>query len=520
MKKSIKIMEKGVEKEKIITYIPLRYTLAIMLSILEISLVIFIVILLAIYLPYFDIAVLITSIVVILQIISSNENPDYKIPWLLFVIILPVVGFMLYFMFYKRKLPKHILKRFNLLDHSLEYDDEDSFKELKEDDLLIYSQALMIKNISNTHIYKNTDLKYYKLGDDMYIDIINELKEAKRFIFLEFFIIENGRVWDTILDILIKKISEGVEVKLVYDDIGCMTTLKGNYYKYLRKLGIETVIFSKLRGTADGEFNNRSHRKIIVIDGLTAFTGGINLADEYINLYEKYGHWKDTGIRLKGSAVNELTKLFLMDFYLNVKHVKKIDFYKYYNYSRYDSSGFVMPFGDGPKPMYEKYIAKSIILNMLNQAKKYVYITTPYLIIDNELTRAIENASLRGIDVRIIVPHIPDKKIIFEMTKDNYINLIKSGVKIYEYKPGFIHAKSYIADGNIALIGTINLDYRSLAHHFENGVWLYKCDIIYEMEQDFINTMNESIYINESLKKQKLRKVILRKIIKVFSPLL
>ncbi|MGM9971081.1 MAG: cardiolipin synthase [Anaeroplasmataceae bacterium] len=510
---------KKTKSNKIITYIPSRYIIAVLLSILEISLVILSVFLLTMYLPYFYIAVIITTVFVILNIISSNENPDYKIPWLLFVIILPIVGFMLYFMFYKRKLPRHILKRFNALDHSFKYDDTKNFEDLKEENMLIYSEALMIKNISNAHIYKDTALHYYKCGEEMFDDMIEELKKAQKFIFLEYFIIENGFFWDSILNILKEKVQNGVEVKILYDDIGCMTTLPGNYTRTLKKMGIDAVLFSKLKGQADGEFNNRSHRKILVIDGLVGFTGGINIADEYINRYERFGYWKDTGIKMCGNAVNELTKLFLVDYNINIKKINKLSFNKYYVNSTCESQGFVIPFGDGPKPMYDKYISKSIILNMLNHSKKYVYITTPYLIIDNEMTRTLENTALRGVDVRIIVPHIPDKKTVFALTRDNYNQLIKSGVKVYEYRPGFIHAKSYIADGEVAMIGTINLDYRSLAHHFENGVWIYKNDVIKEMEDDFINTMNESIYMNECQYKPRFIKKTLIKLMKIFSPL-
>ena len=275
-----------------------------------------------------------------------------------------------------------------------------------------------------------------------------------------------------------------------------------------------------MKGQADGEFNNRSHRKILVIDGKVGFTGGVNIADEYINKIEVYGHWKDTGIKLEGKAVNELTKLFLSDFYTNFKREHTIDFDRYYVSENKENNSFIIPFGDGPNPMYEKNVGKTVIMNILNHAKEYVYITTPYLIIDNELMKAIENTALRGVDVRIIVPHIPDKKLVFEMTKSNYRLLIKSGVKIYEYEPGFIHAKSYIADDKVGMIGTINLDYRSLTHHFENGVWIYNDKVILDMKDDFISTINKSIYMNNEKIKDNLFNRFVRSIVRIFSPLL
>jgi len=520
MKKNIKVYEKGKYVEKEITYIPIRYIIAVLLTILEIASIMLIMFLLAIYVPYFYIALIITEVAVVISIIASNDNPDYKIPWLLFTIILPIVGFMLYFMFHKRKLPKKIVKRLDHFNNSYEYDDSENIADLEKENKLISTQAIQLCNISNTHLYKNTDLKYYKIGEEMFDDILIELQKAQKFILLEYFIIEEGKFWDSMLNILIEKANLGLEVKVVYDDIGCMSTLSGSYYKKLKKYNIDAIPFSKLKGQADGEFNNRSHRKILVIDGKVGFTGGINIADEYINHRVVYGHWKDTGIKLEGTAVNELTKLFLTDYYINIKNVEAIDFSKYYIDYNKESNSYVIPFGDGPNPIYDKQVGKTVIMNILNQAKDYVYITTPYLIIDNELMKTIENAALRGIDVRIIVPHIPDKKMVFEMTKSNYQILMNSGVKVYEYLPGFVHAKSYISDDCIGMIGTINLDYRSLTHHFENGVWIYNDKVIIDMKDDFIKTINKSLYMNNKKTKNNLINRLIRSIVRIFSPLL
>ena len=520
MKKNIRIYEKGSYVEKEINYIPFRYIIAMILTILEIAAIIGIVIVLAYFVPYFYLALAVTEVGVVISIIASNENPDYKIPWLLFVIILPIVGMFLYFLFHQRKLPRNIVKRLKLFNKSYNYDDSKNLNELKEIDKLVSSQAFELCNIADAHLHKNTDLKFYSLGEEMYEDILAELKKANKFIFMEYFIIEEGKFWNSILEILKEKAATGVEVKVVYDDIGCMGTLPGNYYKILKKYNIDAIPFSILKGKADGEFNNRSHRKILVIDGLVGFTGGVNIADEYINEKEVYGHWKDTGIKLEGSAVNELTKLFLIDYYINLKTDHIIDFSKYYVLHNINEDGFVIPFGDGPFPIYEKNVGKTVIINILNHAKDYVYITTPYLIIDNELMRTIENTALRGVDVRILVPHIPDKKLVFEMTKSNYQILMKSGVKIYEYTPGFVHAKSYIADDIVGMIGTINLDYRSLTHHLENGVWIYNDKIIHDMKSDFMTSLDKSIYMNEVKTKNKLVNRLIRSIVRIFSPLL
>ena len=520
MKKTIKVTDgKGNRIDKEIQYIPGRYIIAILITILEITMVIGLMFLLAYYIPYFYLAIYATVIGVVISIIASQDNPDYKVPWLLFVVTVPIVGFMFYFLFYKRKLTNKLTRRLKYVNDTLLIDDEVSFNQLNHEDKLIASQALELTNIASTHLYQNTKVTYFSLGEEMHESILDELKKAEHFIFLEYFIIEEGIFWNSMLDILIEKAQAGVEIKVLYDDIGCMTTLPGNYYKILQKYHIDCVPFARLKGQADNEFNNRSHRKILVIDGKVGFTGGINIADEYINEKEKFGHWKDTGVKLDGDAVNELTKLFLTDFYINTKQENN-ELDKYYVDYKVEAKGFVVPFGDGPKPMYDKNVGKTVIMNMLSSATEYVYITTPYLIIDNELMRAIENTALRGVDVRIIVPHIPDKKLVFMMTKSNYQILMKSGVKIYEYEPGFIHAKSYISDDKVGMIGTINLDYRSLTHHFENGVWIYNDRALLDIRNDFIETQKNSIYMNDKEIKDNLMSKMIRGIVRIFSPLL
>lgn len=519
MKKNIKIYENGEYKEKEINYIPIRYIIAILLAVLEISAIIAILIVLAIYVPYFYIAIYLTVIAIVIKIIGTDENPDYKIPWIVVVIVVPIIGMMLYFMFSKRTLPNKIIKRLNKIKEPLNKNNQESFKKLKSSSKLLYTQAINLCNISNSNLYQNNKIKYYRLGELMYLDMIEELKKAKDFIFLEYFIIEEGKFWNSILEILKEKASNNILVKVIYDDIGCMMTLSGAYYKELRKFNIQAIPFSKLKGTADGEFNNRSHRKILVIDGKVAFTGGVNIADEYINEKTKYGHWKDGGIKIEGESVDELTRLFLIDYYLNQRKEKVIDFNKYYNKSiSYNTNNFLIPFGDGPKPIYEKNVSKIAIMNLINHATDYVYITTPYLIIDNEMMRCIENAALRGVDVRIVIPHIPDKKIVFELTKSKCEILKKSNVKIYEYSLGFIHSKIYIADGCVGIIGTSNLDYRSLVHHFENGVWIYDKELIKQVKDDFLE-MFETSEIME-IKKRNIFVRLFRAILNLFAPLL
>lgn len=521
MKKNIKVFHMGKILDKEISVIPLRYILAMMLIVFEIIAIVAIMVLLAIYVPYFYIAIYITQIVSLIGIVVSNDNPDYKAVWLFFLTMLPLVGLILYFNFSKRTLPKKYIKRYNYVKDSYKYNHDENFKELQQQDLMMFSQAKVLCDIAHVHLYKNTKIKYYSLGDFVYQDLLTELKNAKKFIFLEYFIIENGEFWGEILKILEEKANSGVEVKLIYDDIGCMNTLPGNYIKQLQKMKINAVLFSKLRGSADGEFNNRTHRKMTIIDGRVVFTGGINLADEYVNKAKRFGHWKDFAIKIEGMAINEFTKLFLTDFYTNNKKEKEINFENYYIANDVEETqGFVVPFGDGPKPIYMDGVGKTAIINLLNSAVKSVCITTPYLVADTEMMRAIENTAKRGVEVKLIVPHVADKKLIFGVTKSNYQILMKSGVKVYEYSPGFIHSKLYVADNTTAIVGTMNLDYRSLSHNFENGVWIYNHDVIQDVMNDFNETLKQSECMNDKKIKYGIVKKLINVFVRLFSPLL
>lgn len=539
MKKTIKIKNlRNKEVSKTLVYIPTRYVFASLLTIFEVIFMIAIVIFLTLKLPYFWIAVAFTQVASATSVILRDDNPDYKVPWLVLILCVPIVGFMLYFIFYSRKLKSRFRKKIKKISEKVEIDDSIALSNINNDfqnnvqknndnelknntksyaSNYAYSQAIQFKKIADAHVYQNTDIKYYASGESSIDDILSDLKDSKKFIFLEYFIIEGGFFWDRILKILKNKAKEGLDVRVVYDDIGCMTTLPGNYYRKLEKLGIKSTPYSRLRVQADNEFNNRNHRKIMVIDGQIAYTGGINIADEYINRIKRFGYWKDTLVRLNGEAVNELTTLFLMDFSLNYKKAD-FEFSKFMVAKKVDNDGFVIPFGDGPKPLYQYRVGKTVIMNMLNQAKKYVYMETPYLIIDNELCQAIENTALRGIDVRIILPFVPDKKISNAMAKSHYKRLINAGVKIYEYKPGFIHAKVYLSDDEVAIVGTINLDYRSLVHHFENGVWIYKHSVINDIKKDVIDTLDSSIHITKV--KEKWFNRLMWIIFKIVSPLL
>lgn len=506
--------------EREYSYIPFRYILAVFITLFEIVAIIGTVIALCYFVPYFYILAFLTEICCIVKIVSSDDNPDYKVPWLLFVLILPIAGFMLYFIFGSRKLQKKFIKRLEKAkSYGYKKDDGIEFAQLKNENALAYSQAKMLCDISESHLFRNTKQTYFPLGEDMWESMLLDLKNAETFIYMEYFIIEEGVFWNSILDILKEKASNGVDVKVVFDDIGCMSTLPGDYSKQLSKFNIKVTPFSRLKGQADSEFNNRSHRKILVIDGKIGYTGGVNIADEYVNKTVRFGHWKDTAVRIEGDAVYELTRLFLIDYGINVKNLDSPT-YDLYPKQTVSDGGYVIPFGDGPAPLYNRRVGKSVIQNMLSSATEYVYMTSPYLIIDNDLCTTIENTALRGVDVRIIVPHIPDKKLVFGMTRSFYHRLMNAGVKIYEYTPGFIHAKSYISDDKYAMIGTINLDYRSLVHHFENGVWMYNAQSIAEIKKDILETLEKSEEISSDKIKTNILQRALRAVVRIFAPLL
>jgi len=520
MKKTIRIRYDATRlEEREINYIPIRYLIAILLAVLETAAVIAIVLLMSYHIPYFYLAMWGTEIAAIVHIIASDGNADYKIPWLILVMVLPVGGLMLYILFGSRKLKKKFIRRLEVMRNAYRLDDSGTFDILAISSPNACDQAKILRHIANCHVFTDTMQQYFPLGEQMLPHLLKDLQSAEHFIFMEYFIIEAGKFWDPILEILKQKAAAGVEVKVIYDDVGCMMTLPGNYDRILRGFGIDAVPFSKLKGNADSEFNNRSHRKITVIDGKIGYTGGINIADEYINEKQLYGHWKDVGLRLEGDAVKELTRLFLTDYCINVQDVP-VSKQNYFPEHSMPADGFVIPFGDGPKPIYQRRVGQTIIEDMLNHAHRFMWIMTPYLIIDNQLCTCIENAALRGVDVRLLMPHIPDKKIIFEMTRSHYHRLMDAGVKIYEYEPGFVHAKLYLADGETAVVGTVNMDYRSLVHHFENGVWLHRSTGVDRIKEDFENTFKKCILMTKDTTRWSVFQQVIRAVLKVFAPML
>ena len=430
------------------------------------------------------------QLVVLIYVINRDEIPEFKLPWLILLLLVPVTGAFIFLLFSTNDASKKERRRHAAVTEALApyLVQTPAIDELRGENKNAALQAAYLRDAARVPCWNGTAVEYYPLGEAFQPALLKALESAERFIFMEYFIVQEGVMFDPVHDILRRKAAEGVEVYFMYDDFGCIMTLSGKYYELLRQEGIQAIPANKLRPVFSRSHNNRDHRKITVVDGKVGFTGGLNLSDRYMNAEEVYGHWKDSAIRLEGPAVRSLTALFLSAW--NTQTDETIDCAPYLDVVPEASSaaGWTIPFGDGPPPLYRDRIGKNVFLGMIYAAERYVYITTPYLICDHELLNALRIAARRGVDVRIITPHIPDKKAVFLMTRSNYLPLVSDGVRIYEYTPGFIHAKNFIADDATAVCGSINLDYRSLVHNFECGVWMYETDCIRDMREDFLNT--------------------------------
>ena len=443
---------------------------------------------------------LLVDLAAMVAIVNRDTNPEYKVTWIALVLIMPVLGALLYVIFYRRRITK---KEERLLTNIFTQirshrPDRHAFDMMRRRSPLAAGKARAIMNDDVlAEVYSGSCSTFFSTGEGLFASMISELKEAKTFIFLEYFIISKGELWDEIHDILVKKVNEGVEVRLLFDDFGCMRTLPPYYENTLRAEGIQAYRFNRVSPKMSSIHNNRDHRKICIIDGRVGYTGGVNIADEYVNTKVRFGYWKDGGIMLRGDAVAGLMKHFLSGWDFTSGTIS--DYGRYLDAvapAPYNDGGYYLPFGSGPAPIYERPTGKNAFLNLINQARNYVYITTPYLVIDYDLTESLCNAALRGVDVRIITPGIPDKKKVKIMTKSSYPYLMRAGVKIYEYKPGFIHEKTFVCDDKYAVVGTINFDYRSLVHHFENAVWMYASPTVLTARDEFLKTIEEFLRRN------------------------
>lgn len=482
------------------------------------------------WLNFVYVAAEVISIIVAIPIINSRMDPSYKITWLAFMVINSVLGALFYLLFANKKFTMSEKNRnapvLKLLNIAMNSGESNGVSRRLDPDINgeIYNFASYIRNHSFTDTYTNTRTTYYPWGEKAFPVMIEKLKSAKHYIFMEYFIIDPGLFWNSILEVLLQKVKEGVEVRLIYDDLGCLSTLPDDYDKYLTSQGIKCYRYSPLKPIVDIRMNNRDHRKIMVIDGHTGFTGGINIADEYINEIVRFGKWKDNAIMLEGDGVFGLTNLFLST-WVRITHEEPPDFKQYLpvkyaaETETIKAKGYVSVYGSIP------YTYETVGLNIYEMlcysARKTLDIATPYLILNKEMENAICNAAKRGVHVRLLTPHVPDKKTVFELTRANYRMLLRSGVEIYEYTPGFVHAKMFVVDDRIATVGTINLDYRSLFLHSENGCLLYETDSIKDIKLDFEQTfkVSEKFYL-EKYNATPWRKKLFRKILQIFAPLM
>jgi len=429
---------------------------------------------------YFNTIFYAISILIVIYMLYKEENPVYKLSWIIPILIFPLFGGLFYLFYQERNVSKRVLKRHQMIDLNRKDYVKDISNPLKTKDS-IYLERLQWPTYEKTHV------TFHPSGEELYAKMMEDMKQATSYIFLEYFIINHGKMWDEMLALLKQKASEGVEIKIIYDDFGS-SGLSYHYPKKIRTKNLEIIQFNPMRLHINFAQNYRDHRKIAVIDGKIGYTGGINIGDEYINLIKRFGHWHDAGIRLEGDAVWSLVIGFLENWRFSTK--KDINYEDYYINHEVESKGYVIPFSD--TPLDRETTIKNLYLSLIASATKSIEITTPYLIIDNELLTALKYASKSGIDVSIIIPYIPDKKLIFMVTESFLPELMDAGVKIYRYTPGFIHSKMVITDHKRALIGTANLDFRSLYLHFENMVYLEKNDAIKDMVTFFHETKEKS----------------------------
>ena len=458
-----------------------------------------------------------------LFLLNSSQDASAKITWIIVIMALPAFGALLFF-YTQSDLGHRLLKqRFTRLA------EETRDKIPQEEAVLDRFQAAspeavgLHRYINRTGCYPVFDrssVSYFPLGDEVFPELLQQLEAAEKFIFLEFFIVEEGLMWGKVLEILARKAGEGVDVRLIYDGTCEFLTLPRSYPKRLAELGIQCKVFAPVTPFVSTYYNYRDHRKILVIDGHTAFTGGVNLADEYINAVKRFGHWKDTAIMVKGEAVRSFTLMFLQMWNLDEREpVFEEAYLDAPARPPEDARGFVMPYGDCP--LDEERVGEWVYMDILNRARYYVYIMTPYLILDGEMETAIKFAAERGVDVRLILPGIPDKKLPYALAKTHYASLLRSGVRLYEYTPGFVHAKGFVCDGREAVVGTINLDYRSLYHHFECAAYMQDVACIEEIRRDFLETQAFCRTVTpETLKEEKWRVKFAGVIMKVIAPLL
>jgi len=450
--------------------------------------------------PYFLSFSMLLSFAAVLFLINNRSKPGAKIAWIILVMAFPLIGGIVYFWMSLHPLNKQLIRGMAPMQKQLENylpQDKEVFGQLKAVSIKAANQSAYIQKYAHCPVYTRSTSEYFDVGEKKFRRLLEELSKAKHYIFLEYFIIGEGEMWQSILGILKEKAKAGLDVRIIYDDIGSLLNLPDGYPKYLESLGIKCSVFNPVTARLHIKMNTRNHRKILIIDGHVAFNGGINIGDEYINRTKVLGHWKDTALLIKGEAVWSFTVMFLTMWESLRKTGEDVSSFRphVYHEAQFEGDGFIQPFTDSP--LDEEHVGENVYLNLINQAQRYIYITSPYLILDYELQGALGLAAKRGVDVRILTPHIGDKHFVHTLTRANYRNLLLDGVRIYEYTPGFVHSKMFVVDDELAVIGTINLDYRSLYLHFECATWLYGTKTVGQMQDDMMRSLDASHEITQ-----------------------
>ncbi|WP_204245956.1 cardiolipin synthase [Flavonifractor sp. An82] len=476
------------------------------------------------YYVYVYWACVVLSLLAVLVIIRRQTDPGYKIGWIIPILLFPMFGWLVYLLCGGNKLSARMRRKMQGMDRTMLEQLEGDYKshKLAAMGADAVNQARYLERYARCPVYTNTWTRYFPLGDDVFPVMLEELKKAQRYIFLEYFILAPGVFWDSVVEILKEKHAAGVDVRVIYDDVGSLGTLPADYAaKFERETGIPCCVFNRFKPVISIRMNNRDHRKLCIIDGHTAFTGGINLADEYINQKSRFGHWKDSAILVKGEAAWSMTVMFLT-MWEYIREVA-VDYAALRPTSLPPEAAlgndcFVQPYADNP--LDNEPVGETVYLNLISKAKRYVYIMTPYLIVSDSVNTALRNAAKSGVDVRIITPHIPDKKLVFELTRSHYQSLLEAGVQIFEYTPGFVHAKNVVSDDVVGVVGTINMDYRSMFLHFEDAVLLYQDLTILDIKADFWSTQLQCqrITLEQCLERSWLRRLF-RSILRVLAPL-
>lgn len=471
---------------------------------------------------YARVVYIIAKIATVLYIIYHHDSAAYKISWIIFIMFVPIVGILAYILWgrSKMRMKKELeIRKVRVYSENLLQDSKNILEKIKKTDKYKYNQIEYMTKISGYPLYENGGVEYFEIGEKFFDSLKKDLMKAQRYILIEFFILEKGKLWDEVFAILKEKARQGVKIQIIIDSLGCLFKNNKDIKEELEAVGIELYKFNPFSPILSGYINYRDHRKIVVIDGKYGYTGGVNIADEYVNLVSKFGHWKDVGIKIEGEAVWSFAIMFLRNLETITNKNIEYNWYKRKLKSEKNNQGYVLPLADGPDN--RKLPIENTYIQTINYAKDYVYMTTPYFIISEQLLTAILNSARAGVDVRLIVPHIPDKKLVYLATRSYYEVLLEAGVKVYEYKPGFIHSKTFVADDNTSIVGTANLDFRSMHLNFEDIVWTYNTGEEEKVKQDFQRMLTNCKEIDLDTWKQRSKLIkISEAVVAAFAPML